>query len=141
MIKRKSRLKHARNRNKTRSKVPSISKLIKTADALFSRKVRHLDKNYQIYGCFTCGVAYPPKKLHCGHYLSRYYKSARWNFDNARPQCMMCNLWKRGDPITFRKNLIEEIGEERVLAVEALRNAPLKLSREFLESKIQELQA
>lgn len=132
---------------KRASKVPSISKLIKTADALFSIKVRRLNGFLDTVGyggqaditqnvCFTCGKWYPIKKLHCGHYLSRYYKAARWNYDNARPQCMMCNMWKRGDPIVFRRNLINEIGEARVLAVEALRDAPIKLSREYLESLI-----
>lgn len=52
---------------------------------------------------------------------------------------MMCNLWKRGDPIAFRQNLVEEIGEARVLAVEKLRDAPLKLSREYLEELIKSL--
>ena len=52
---------------------------------------------------------------------------------------MMCNLWKRGDPVVFRRNLIAEIGEARVLAVEKLRDAPIKLSRPFLETLIKEL--
>lgn len=90
--------------------------------------------------CYTSGYEAPINKLHCGHYLSRYYKSARWDFDNARPQSMMDNLWKRGDPITFRANLIKEIGEERVKAVEAKRNEHVKLTREYLEALIQTLQ-
>lgn len=89
--------------------------------------------------CYTCGVAVEAKKAHLGHYLSRYYKAARWDADNCRPQCMMCNLWKRGDPITFRQNLIKEIGEERVLAVEAKRNIPIKLTRHYLTNLIQSL--
>lgn len=121
--------------------LPSISKLIKACDKEFSMEVRKL----KVIGivvfvpCFTCGNYYPPKKLHCGHYLSRYYKAARWNFDNARPQCMMCNMWKRGDPIVFRRNLIAEIGIKRVEAVEALRDAPIKLSREYLTTLLEEL--
>ncbi len=91
--------------------------------------------------CYTCGTELEAKKAHNGHYLSRYYKAARWNFDNCRPQCMMCNMWKRGDPIVFRRNLIKEIGEARVLAVEALRDAPIKLTREFLTEKLKELQS
>lgn len=146
----------AKKTNRTRKGAPpSISKLIKEADRLFSIRVR---KDYRctvggawLYPidettgdiissyCYTCGRVYPIKKLHCGHYLSRFYKAARWNYDNARPQCMMCNLWKRGDPIVFRQNLIKEIGEARVLAVEALRDAPLKLSREYLTNLIQQL--
>lgn len=127
--------------NKT--KVKSISKLIKECDRLFSIQIRtwgDFEREGESWNsCFTCQRQYPIKKLHNGHYLSRYYKAARWHEDNARPQCMMCNMWKRGDPVVFRRNLITEIGEARVLAVEALRDAPIKLSREFLEAKIKEL--
>jgi len=84
---------------------------------------------------------FPVKKLHCGHYLSRIYKAARWHADNVRPQCYVCNVLKKGDSIVFRRNLISEIGEARVLNVEALRNAPIKLTREFLQNKLLELQA
>lgn len=165
MIRRTLRRKTTKNLTRgrikrSRSKEKSISKLIKEADALFSAKVRRIgggttrtsttvtdsvwlsdfDEIKETNKCFTCGAIYPIKKLHCGHYLSRYYKAARWDFDNARPQCMMCNLWKRGDPIVFRQNLIKEIGTERVLAVEAKRSVPLKLSREYLAQLIQSLQ-
>ena len=133
----------ARKPSKRRSKTVSISKLMKTADALFSARVRRIgawEKDGELWNkCFTGGYVAPVKKLHCGHYLSRFYKAARWDFDNARPQSMMDNLWKRGDPITFRQNLIKEIGEKRVLAVEAKRNVSFKLTREFLNHLIEEL--
>lgn len=118
----------------------SISKLIKEADALMSRKVRYsnLDEN-GLATCFTCGHKSEPKKMQNGHYLSRYYKAARWHPDNTRNQCFLCNIYKKGDPIVFRQNLIKEIGEARVLAVEAKRSAPIKLTREFLETKIRQL--
>lgn len=153
MIKRKSfsiKHKNPRQRSKTasgRTKPPkSISKLIKEADRLFSIKVRAIHPSFIVHPsidvmnlCFTCELPFPIKKLHCGHYLSRYYKAARWDFDNARPQCMMCNLWKRGDPIRFRQNLVKEIGEGKVLILERKRDDSIKLTREFLLEKIQEL--
>lgn len=129
-----------KKRPKTRSKVPSISKLIKTADSIFSLTVRQLGANNDgLNQCYTCKKWFPIKKLQCGHYLSRYYKAARWNHDNARPQCMMCNMWKKGDIAQFRIYLVEEIGERRVKDVEALRNAPIKLSREYLTSLLASL--
>lgn len=121
----------------SRKKPPSISALIKLCDAAFSSTVRRINSAgilNEINACFTCGRFYPIKKLHCGHYLSRFYKAARWDFDNARPQCMMCNLWKRGDPVVFRQNLVKEIGLERVLAVESKRSVSIKLTREYLEA-------
>lgn len=129
-----------KKRPKSRSKVPSVSKLMKEADRLFSLRVRAIGADSDdINTCFTCEKRYPIKKLQCGHFLSRYYKAARWDFDNARPQCMMCNMWKKGDPITFRKNLIAEIGLERVEKVEAQRAVVMKLTKEFLEEKIAHL--
>ena len=138
-----SRRRKPAKRSKRASKAPSISKLMKIADAAFSARVRRIgawEQDGELWNkCFTGGYVAPVKKLHCGHYLSRFYKAARWDFDNARPQSMMDNLWKRGDPITFRQNLIKEIGEARVLAVEAKRNVSFKLTREFLTNLIEEL--
>lgn len=158
-LKPKTRLKRivARNRGGKKTKEKSISKLIKECDRLFSIEVRRklypINSNAQNKGvfviptdlldsnfCFTCGKIFPIKKLHCGHYVSRWYKAARWDFDNCRPQCAMCNLWRKGDSVRFRQNLIKEIGIERVEAVEAKRDVPTKLTREFLQAKIQELQ-
>lgn len=129
---------------KTQKKPKSISKLIKEADALFSRQVRMRGAWQDPRGvwwnrCFTTGYEAPVSKLHAGHYLSRYYKAARWHRDNCRPQSVMANIWMKGDSVKFRQNLVKEIGEERVLAVEALRDAPIKLSREYLENLIRSL--
>lgn len=121
-------------------KVPSISKLIKKADSLFSIQVRNRMASGDINMCYTCRNFFPIKSLHAGHYLSRRFKVARWNEDNARPQCFACNIMRKGDPIKFRNNLIQEIGAERVEAVEALRDAPIKLTREYLEELILTLQ-
>lgn len=133
-------LRRSKKRIKRANKLPSISKLIKAADALLSLTVRQTGANTEgLNQCYTCKSWNHWKKLHNGHYLSRYYKAARWNKDNCRPQCMMCNLWKRGDPVKFRQNLINEIGVTRVEAVEALRDVSTKLTREFLNAKIKEL--
>ena len=117
----------------------SISKLMREADKLFSLLVRKKGLQGDLQTCFTCGHVSHWKKLHAGHYLSRYYKAARWNRDNVRPQCFVCNIYKKGDVIMFRRNLIKEIGEARVLAVEALRDAPIKLTREYLENLLLQL--
>lgn len=118
---------------------------MRECDSLFSIQVRMkgawLQDGVWWNKDYTTDYKAPVKKLQCGHFLSRYYKAARWNFDNARPQSMMSNMWMNGDTIRFRQNLVKEIGIERVEAVEALRDAPIKLTREFLEAKIKELKA
>lgn len=122
-----------------KGKEKSISKLIKEADKLFSLQVRRPIPEIEYAKCYTCDYTNSYKKLHAGHFLSRYYKAARWHKDNARPQCYVCNIMRKGDAVRFRQNLIKEIGIERVEAVEALRDQPTKLSRPFLESLIQSL--
>ena len=113
---------------------------MKECDRLLSLKVRQQGADEDgIQTCYTCGHKAHWKKLHCSHYLSRYYKAARWHEDNVRPACFMCNIYKKGDLVVFRRNLINEIGEERVNAVEALRDAPTILNRQFLEQKISTL--
>lgn len=125
---------------KRKSKEKSISQLMKLADKLHSLKVRQKGADEEgMQRCYTCGIIRHWKKMHCSHYLSRFYKAARWDDDNTRPACSMCNLWKRGDPITFRQNLIREIGEARVLAVERKRGVSLKLTREYLTTLIESL--
>lgn len=120
-------------------KEPTISQLMKKADQLHSIKVRTRGSRDEANQCYTCKKWFPIKKLQCGHYLSRFYKAARWDDDNTRPQCMMCNMWKRGDLVVFRQNLVAEIGVERVESVEAKRNESIKLSRPFLTSLITKL--
>ena len=143
MIKRKTPLKRANlprrttKHTKTRKgALPSISKLIKACDKEFSIQVR-MKGAWQEHGewmnqDYTTGYIAPVKKLHCGHYLSRYYKAARWDFDNCRPQSYMTNIHMRGDPIRFRQKLVKEIGIKRVEAVEAKRDQSIKLSRQYL---------
>lgn len=125
--------------SKRRVKKETVSTLMKEADRLFSLKVRHMEQSDGSNHCFTCAKWFPVKKLQCGHYLSRFYKAARWDFDNARPQCMMCNMWKRGDLVVYRQNLIKEIGIERVEAVEAKRQISFKLTKEYLKEIILDL--
>lgn len=117
-------------------KPPSIKKLIKIADTKFSQKVRKIYEPGELLECYTCGRFFPKKKLQCGHFVSRFYKACRWDFDNARPQCYVCNIQKKGDLVRFRQRLLAEIGEKRVLDVEALRDVEVTLTREFLEDLI-----
>ena len=123
-----------------RPKVKSISKLLKEADALFSKIVRsrNVDKEGNCT-CYTCGHRAPLKRVQCGHLISRWYKIVRHDFDNARVQCWVCNIYKKGDSINFRRKLIAEIGKERVEAAEEKCSQKFKLTREYLLDLIERL--
>lgn len=145
-LKRKQALKRkiqpvGERKRKKASKVSSITKLIKEADRIVSEKVRGLNgKKDRTFGvCFTCGARKLKRKMDCGHYISRRYKFVRWHFDNVRPQCKGCNGFNGGEPIKYRRNLIKEIGEERVKWLEENFDRPVKITREYLENLIEKL--
>lgn len=119
-----------------------VSKLLKEADTLMSRVVRlsAADQEGNV-SCFTCGHRNHYKKMQNGHYISRYYKKYRFARENTRIQCAMCNMWKSGDIPTFRQNLIKEIGEAKVLAMESDFKELFRLTPEFLTERITEYQA
>lgn len=63
--------------------------------------------------CYTCGLVRDKMELQCGHFLSRQYNATRYDLDNLRPQCVNCNVWRRGNIAFFADNLLKEIGKER----------------------------
>jgi len=95
------------------------SKLIKSADTLMSLYVRQFYAKDGMVKCYTCTGVYPVKKIQNGHYIPRGYKYTRWELENCRPQCFLCNCRYYGQAFIFRKNLVEELGEERVRELEA----------------------
>lgn len=124
-------------RLKRMKKHRSRSRLIEATDKAYSIHIRtkYADKDGLIK-CYTCDRKYPIKKMQCGHYISRFYKYTRWEFDNLRPQCMMCNLWKRGDIPTFRARLVSEIGEDKVKAMEKISKQLFKENDSWIEEKL-----
>ena len=93
-------------------KEKTVSQLTKELDRLFSLYIRGKYPKE----CYTCG--YKTDKLHAGHYISRYYKVTRWDENNVRPQCFMCNIWKKGNASIFRANLVRDLGEAIVQKLE-----------------------
>lgn len=92
------------------------------ADTWFSRFIRlkysHLV--YEINGearycyCYTCGNPKHIKAIDCGHYINREHMQVRYNSNNARPQCTLCNKYKSGRHTKFEQLLIDEIGQQPV---------------------------
>lgn len=121
----------------SRGKSKSVSKLKQELDSVFSKYVRYsaADKDGNAT-CYTCEKVYPAKKLHAGHYILRGYMSVRWNEMNVKPQCGVDNLWRKGEPVIFRENLVRDYGQEAVLALEAKRHELFKVTVPFLEETI-----
>lgn len=140
----KRRAKAPKRAFKRVKKEKTVSRLTKDLDAVFSRFVRlsnaNVDGNVQ---CFTCPHFAHYKKIHAGHYISRYYKLTRWEEKNVKPQCFMCNIYRKGNAVIFRRNLVKEYGEETILAMEATTDILVRggLEGDFLREKIAYYQA
>lgn len=87
----------------------TISQLKKELDKLVSTYVRSNGNG----SCYTCGLKRPKMELQCGHFISRQYNATRYDLDNLRPQCVNCNVWRRGNIAFFSANLLEELGKDR----------------------------
>lgn len=128
-----------REAKRRRIRSGSLSRLQKRLDSVFSQFIRYsrADKEGKC-PCYTCGHIYPVKKLHNGHYLLRGYKATRWDESNCRPQCGVCNLWRKGEPVVFRENLVKELGEKNVVALEQRRHQIRKWTADEMAAKIKE---
>lgn len=133
-----------RKRSKTPRKTTELAKAIKDADRQVSTHVRQTRADKKgLVKCYTCTVILPIKRIHNGHYISRQYKFTRWDLDNCRPQCFACNVIKKGNSHLFRRNLVLEIGEARVLALEKRSERLFTLSpqdkSDFIKSELSKL--
>lgn len=93
-------------------KPPTVTKLKKKLDAVFSQwvRLRSADRNGYIR-CYTCGYLAHWKKLQNGHLVSRYYLNTRYDERNCRPQCYTCNMFRNGMIPDFSQRLEKELGE------------------------------
>lgn len=89
----------------------SVSTLKKLADKYFSIYIRQREMENGYNKCFTCGIVKLWKELQCGHYVSRMYINLRYDEKNCHPQCMACNVFKKGNLDTYAIKLMDKYGE------------------------------
>ena len=119
-------------------KKPTRSKLIREADRVFSLHNRKKYANSEgMVKCFTCENRNHWKKMQNSHWIVRQYKYVRWDEDNARPACYACNMLFNGRPHIFRENLVNEIGEVRVKALELRAKTLFTEKDDFIEAVIE----
>lgn len=129
MIKR-SEVKKTTTKSKKKP-LPTISKLKKELDDIFSKYIRLKYSNEQgDVACYTCGKEMNWKSIQNGHFFSRSAISTRWSEDNCRPQCVGCNVFKHGNYIEYTRRLLREIGQDNFDKLEMLKNETLKMTRD-----------
>lgn len=107
------------------------------ADIYFSRYIR-LKHSFEHNGerfvnCYTCPTVVLIKESDNGHFIKREHKSVRYDENNCRPQCKICNgdTKHNGKQADFRRELVNEIGEENVLELERKSRETIKADSYF----------
>jgi len=121
---------------------PTITKLKKKADTVFSKSVRYrfarkIDGEW-IGECITCKVRKPIKQLQCGHFMSRQYNATRFDRKNCASQCYGCNVMQQGRQYIFGIELDKLYGEGTANELLEKARTVHKLTHEELERIIWE---
>jgi len=103
--KNKAKLEYRKNDKTTQAKL---------AQKFFNEFIRLRDRDE---GCISCENN--TRQMHAGHYRpAGSNPHLRFNEDNCHKQCSICNNFKSGNLVAYRKNLIKKIGIKRVEALE-----------------------
>lgn len=82
----------------------SFKAALKRADSAFAKFIKARDGNI----CCTCGKH--SKRIECGHFIPRGHMAIRFDERNSHSQCTRCNHYLGGDPVRYRKFMIEQYG-------------------------------
>lgn len=141
----KTPLKRKTSLNKTKFEVSEIKTptrkasrptAMRKADEAFSLFIRTRDsQSYEgrAFRCISCGRTLSIEQADCGHYVNRSHMSLRFSELNCNAQCRHCNRFQEGNIQDYRNGLIQKIGEQKVLLLEAQKNLTNKISTFELE--------
>ncbi len=84
--------------------------------------------------CYTCGRIYHFKDLQAGHFVRGRGGAVLFDELGVKAQDEGCNIFRDGEVLIFRKNLVKEVGEEVVEILESKRWKIKKRSKVELEA-------
>jgi len=114
-------------------------KLVRKLDDLCRKILLIRDQSPAGYfRCISCHRLLPLHVFQVGHYISRRYESFRWSLKNIHGQCSSCNGFHSGNPIEYRKSLVELYGENEVAFMENIYRASPHYSTFDLNLKVQQ---
>ena len=123
-------------------KLVKIGKLKKKLWTLFSEWIRRkdCDSNGCTF-CVTCMERGEKKYLHwtelqAGHFLAGRSNGIIFDERGVWPQCISCNIFKRGATEDYYPYMIRTQGQEVIDELKRLKRTPIKLEREWYEARI-----
>lgn len=118
-------------------KAKSLSSLKKKAWDLLSKCIRGEACFAGYCPCYTCDKVMEFKDAQAGHAIGGRHNSVLFDEEIIRPQCMACNIFKRGNYQIFITKLIEENGFDWWLTKLEQSRQTIKYDRLDLEAKIE----
>lgn len=135
-----------------KSKHKSVAKLKKKVSAIFSVYVRMRDclrttGDIRYCNCITCSRLLDRKVAHAGHFVDRRYSATLFDETNVHAQCPQCNVYRGGEVLKYRREIIRLYGEgydvqleEKAMETKQFSIAELEELKETFTRKIKELE-
>lgn len=121
-------------KKKTKTKGWYIQKL----DIAFSRYIRNKYADWRGYvQCYTCGKEAPVQNMQNGHYIPRSFMATRFLEANCRPQCVQCNVFKKGNYTMYALRLVQEKGKKELERLEKLKQTTKQYTIDELKKEIE----
>src|SRR5210317_2249785 len=123
-------------------KKETIAVLKKRLTRYFNKWIKMRDGSYYDDGssvaCISCGAikAINDAGMHAGHYVNSTHTCLRFCEYNVHAQCNTCNLFQRGNLISYREGLCIKITEDKVKHLELNRHNQIKLSKFWYKEMI-----
>lgn len=97
----------------------TIPKLTAKAQKVFNAYIRKRDSEDGYFTCISCGQTKTTDLMDAGHYVPVKGSSAlRFDEYNVNGECKACNGFDQFHLIGYRRNLIDKVGERKVMELE-----------------------
>lgn len=130
-----------KNKNIAKSKEASRKATVKKLDNIFSWYIRlrgSVDHNgTRMAICITCKSMKPWQDQQNGHFFTRGRQSTRWDEMNCHVQCMRCNVFLKGNYITYTTYMIDTYGRDAMDYLERRSLTPHKITTVKLNEMIE----
>jgi hypothetical protein len=116
----------------------TIPKLTAKAQKIFNAYIRQRDSQDGYFTCISCGQTKDVSQMDAGHYVPVKGSSAlRFDEYNVNGECKGCNGFDQFHLIGYRRNLIDKVGERKVMELEMQHRLIKKWSRTELNEIIE----
>ena len=116
----------------------TIPKLTAKAQKIFNAYIRQRDSEDGYFTCISCGQTKTTDLMDAGHYVPVKGSSAlRFDEYNVNGECKSCNGFDQFHLIGYKRNLIDKVGERKVMELEQQHRLIKKWSRTELNEIIE----